>query len=68
MEQHSNWEKIVEYAEIQSKLQPYNLSKVAEATGLSYFVVRSIARGVVKKPSYEAVKAIADYLESQHGR
>lgn len=57
----------MEYSEIQLKLRPYNLSKVAEATGLSYFVVRGIAKGVVKKPNHHAVKAIADYLEGQHG-
>ena len=57
----------MDYSEIRLKLQPYNLSKVAEATGLSYFVVRNIAKGVVKRPNHHAVKTIAEYLEGQHG-
>jgi transcriptional regulator with XRE-family HTH domain len=49
--------------EIQKALQHRNLKKVAEYTGISYNTVWRIASDNAKKPSFEDVLKIKDYLE-----
>ena len=49
--------------EIQKALQHRNLKKVAEYTGISYNTVWRIATDNAKKPSFEDVLKIKDYLE-----
>jgi transcriptional regulator with XRE-family HTH domain len=50
--------------EIETKLKDRTLTKVAEATGLSYPTVWNVANGKVGRVEYETVKKLSDYLEA----
>ena len=49
--------------ETAKQLADRNLQKVSDSTGVSYYTVRGIARGESRRPAYEDVKKIVDYLE-----
>lgn len=51
--------------EIKEKLKDRTLTKVAEATGLSYPTVWKIANEANERTEYNTVKKISDYLEAQ---
>jgi transcriptional regulator with XRE-family HTH domain len=50
--------------EIEIKLKDRTLTKVADATGLSYPTVWKIANGESGRVEYETVKKLSDYLEA----
>jgi DNA-directed RNA polymerase specialized sigma54-like protein len=49
--------------EIREKLKPYNLRKVAPATGLHYNTVYKYVHGEVKQPRYVTMKKLEDFLK-----
>lgn len=49
--------------EIREKLKPYNLRKVAQATGLHYNTVYKYAHGEVKQPGYTTMKKLEEFLK-----
>lgn len=52
--------------EIKDRLADRNLKAVAEnCEGVGYRTVLKLARGSYKKISYDSVKMVSDYLESQ---
>ena len=51
--------------EIVKRLKDRNLSKVAEATGISYTTVWQIANNVQAAPKYKHIERLSDYLEDQ---
>jgi len=48
--------------EIKEKLKPYNLKKVAQATGLHYNTVYKYVNGEVKRPAYATMKKLEEFL------
>jgi DNA-binding Xre family transcriptional regulator len=50
--------------EIEIKLKDRTLTKVADATGLSYPTVWNISKGKGGRVEYETVKKLSDYLEA----
>lgn len=48
--------------QIQKKLADRNLNMVARETKLAYDTVWRIAKGRSRKPSYDVIKKISDYL------
>ena len=48
--------------EIKKKLEPYNLRKVAQSTGLHYNTVYKYATGEVKRPDYNTMKKLEEFL------
>ena len=48
--------------EIKKKLEPYNLRKVAQATGLHYTTVYKYATGEVKRPDHQTMKKLEEFL------
>ncbi|AIM40820.1 transcriptional regulator [Idiomarinaceae phage Phi1M2-2] len=50
--------------EIRKRLQPMNLSVVAEQTGVSYNAIYRLAKGKTS-PKYETVQKVAQWLEEQ---
>jgi len=52
--------------EIVKRLQDRNLSKVAEAVGLTRAAVSKIARGDSVKPSHDLIEKLSTYLECEH--
>ena len=48
--------------EIKKKLEPYNLRKVAQATGLHYSTVYKYSTGEVKRPDYNTMKKLEEFL------
>lgn len=48
-----------------ARLEPMNLRKVAEATGLHYNTVRKVAAGEAKEADYNTVLKLSNYLEQQ---
>ena len=50
--------------EIQKALEHRNLKKVAEFTGIAYNTVWRIATDNAKKPSFQDVQKIQEYLEN----
>lgn len=50
--------------EIKQELQDMNASAISDKTGLSRQLVSSIKNGTAKKPSYDTIKILSDYLES----
>jgi transcriptional regulator with XRE-family HTH domain len=61
-EQPTKEDHVLTPEEITARLADRNLSKVAEGSGLAYNTVRKYAAGGVANPSYEAVRALSDYL------
>ena len=51
--------------EIKTRLKDRTLTKVSEATGLSYPTVWKLANESNVRTEYATVKKISDYLESQ---
>ncbi len=49
--------------EVREQLKISNWKEVAEATQISYFVIRDIATDRTKKPSFENITEIIKYLE-----
>lgn len=49
--------------QVQKSLQDRNLKAVSQGCGLAYDTVWRIANGDVKRVSYDAVKALSDYLQ-----
>ena len=49
--------------EIEIKLKDRTLTKVAEATGLSYPTIWKLANGESGRVEYETVKKVSDYIE-----
>ena len=48
--------------QVREALQDRNLTRVAEAVGLSYETVRRVASGKERNFSYSVIKALSDYL------
>lgn len=51
--------------QIKHGLSDKNLSEVARRVGVSAAYLSAICRGVRVNPSYETIKKISDYLESE---
>ncbi|WP_298065186.1 hypothetical protein [uncultured Acinetobacter sp.] len=49
--------------QVQKALQDRNLKAVASGCGLAYDTVWRIANGKIERVSYDAVKALSDYLQ-----
>jgi transcriptional regulator with XRE-family HTH domain len=51
--------------QITALLQDRKLTTVSKAAGLSHQAVWRLAKGHSKSPSYETIKKLSDYFESQ---
>ena len=57
----------MELTELRIRLAAYNLTKVAAQTGIEYYKLRRIAKGLVKNPNYEDVCKIIEFFKRTGG-
>ena len=59
--------KYMDLQEIREGLKRHPWKEVAENTGISYDVIRSIAKGHTERPAYQDIIKIISFLESNEG-
>lgn len=53
--------------EIKKKLETRNCLEVSKKSGVSYYLIRQIANGSTKNPSYGDVVKLINFLENDDG-
>lgn len=50
---------------LRTLLEDRNITKVAEATGLSYSTINTLVRGTQMNPTADTLQKLTDYFEAQ---